>query len=124
MVHRRLVQLGHRFRPGVLAVGETPSRPANPATLLGNLLIAIEARDLPPASLGERVLHGKGLADRGLHPSAILNTALVKSHTTVTSRRGPMDRQSELSIIRAADAEQTLTSYSLPDFLAHSASGH
>jgi hypothetical protein len=35
-----------------------------------------------------------------------------------------MDRQSELSIIRAAYAEQTLTSYSLPDFLAHSASGH
>ncbi len=55
VVYRRLTQLGHRFRPGMLAVGKTPSRSANPATLLGNLLIAIEARDLLPASLGEGV---------------------------------------------------------------------
>jgi hypothetical protein len=38
----------------MLAVGEASSRSANPATLVGNLLIAIEARDLLPASLGER----------------------------------------------------------------------
>src|SRR5258708_1130101 len=36
-----------------LAVGEAPSRSANPATFLGNLLIAIEPRDLLPAPFGE-----------------------------------------------------------------------
>ena len=40
---------------GMLAVDERPSRSANPATPLGNLLIAIEARDLLPAPLGEGV---------------------------------------------------------------------
>src|ERR1700730_16979921 len=36
-----------------LAISEAPSRAANPATLLCNLLIAIEPRDLLPAALGE-----------------------------------------------------------------------
>src|SRR6266849_2916171 len=39
--------------PCALAVGEIPSRSAKPATLVGNLLIAVEARDLLPAALGE-----------------------------------------------------------------------
>src|SRR6476661_8872215 len=60
VVYRRITQLRHRIRPSMLAVGETPPQSADPATLLGNLLIAIEARDLLPASLGE------GLAQRSL----------------------------------------------------------
>src|SRR5712664_1176927 len=39
--------------PDGLAVGKAPSRSANPATLLGNLLIAIEPRHFLPAALGE-----------------------------------------------------------------------
>src|SRR6202171_6667429 len=39
--------------PCALTVGETPSRSANPATLLCNLLIAIEPRHFLPAALGE-----------------------------------------------------------------------
>src|SRR5579871_4945197 len=50
---RMLWRVSPRFRAQLLAEGETPPRSANPATLLGNVLIAIEARDLLPASLGE-----------------------------------------------------------------------
>src|SRR5712664_3165339 len=39
--------------PDGLAVGKAPSRSANPATLLCNLLVAIEPRHLLPAALGE-----------------------------------------------------------------------
>jgi hypothetical protein len=55
-----LTRVGHCPRSGMLAVGETPPRSANPATLFGNRLIAIEARDLIPAS------PGKGLGQRAL----------------------------------------------------------
>jgi len=44
---------GPRARSCTLAVGEAPSRSTMPATLLRNLLIAIEACDLLPASLHE-----------------------------------------------------------------------
>ena len=41
------------FPDHALAVGEAPSRSAKPATLVGNLLIAVEPRHLLPAALGE-----------------------------------------------------------------------
>ena len=52
-----LAELG---RSGISAIGETPPRSAKPATVVGNLLIAIQASDLLPATFregfGERAL--------------------------------------------------------------------
>src|SRR5437879_2678567 len=45
--------MAEKHRSCMLAVGEAPSRSPKPATLLRNLLVAIEARDLLPATLCE-----------------------------------------------------------------------
>src|SRR5216684_2298961 len=63
-----------------LAGGEAPSRSAHPATLLGNLLIAIEACDLLPASLGEgfrmEQSGGKAGTGKGVTSCSVLATKI------------------------------------------------